>query len=231
MMTPAQLSMFDAFDQDSILGATQHGSINTGADVDRIMLGAPGERGISNPYSAQVIRNAMIQAAQEMVDDGYEINDAELRNALGDAESYRPGQSLYDSIARETGQPTGEEEYDIVEDMEADRRRDENYDWTQQGREGEILDAQSDVDEESAEADARAAIMARYGYMPTSSFGNPIELAERIGSGNFQNSEQKLAEIFEARGKDYIDDEIEEAMVDVGIPAEDRRLLKEFYPG
>jgi hypothetical protein len=230
-MTPAQLSAFDAFDQDSILGATNFGSINTGTDVDRLMLGAPGERGVSSPYSAQLIRNAMIQAAQEMVDDGYEINDAELRNALGEAESYRPGQSLYDSLARETGQFTGEEEYANAQDDEADRRRDETYDWTQQGRQGEILDAESDVDQDSAEADARAAIMSRYGYMPQGNFGNAVELASRIQSDNFQNSEQKLAEIFDQRGKDYIDDEIEEAMHSVGIPAQDVALLKEFYPG
>jgi hypothetical protein len=178
------------------------------------------------------MRNAMIQAGMDLTDEGYEINDAEMRNALGDAESFRPGQSLWDSVARETGQPTGEEEYDNTRSDEADRRRDENYDWTLQGRQGEMADAQTDSDSEAAEAQARQDIRSRYKYIPPGTgYGTAVELRDRIATPEFQHSEDLLDEIFTQRNINYIDDDVEEAMHSVGIPAEDVRLLKEFYSG
>jgi hypothetical protein len=237
MMTPQQFSMFDEFDRDSLLGATNYGPLNTGADIDQYLVGAPGERGIAHPYSAQVMRNAMIQAAQDMVGEGYEINDAELRNALGDAESFRPGQSLYDSLARESGQPTGEEEYQMGEDMVNDERQDvldsrsdANWNWTQEGRVGEMINAESDVNQDRATADAHQALISRYGHVPASRFGTELEVATRVANDpSFRQSEDILRQILTDLDINYIDDEVEERMREESIPINDLALLKDLY--
>jgi len=238
LLTPEQLSMFDPFDQDAILGATNYGPLSSSADVARLIGGQPGERGIASPYASEVMRNAMVQAAQEMIEEGYDINEDDVLNAMGEAELYKPGTNLYDAQARATGQPTGEEEFDIAGDIEAERRRDESYyegltadERRAAERDQAALEEQQGAMSDADEADARQAWRSRYPGTPIPSGLKAAEAWDVVRSTDFQQSEQALSDIFAQRGVDFIDDDIEEAMIDVGIPAAHRRFLKELYSG
>jgi hypothetical protein len=226
MLTPAQLAGFDEFDQDMIMGA---GDLMSGSDVGRRLMGVTTaeDRGVADPYSAEVFRNAMIQAGMDLSAEGYDVTDADLANAMGEAEMYRPGMNIYDAEARQSGQPTGAEEFAEAQDIEAEGRTDYRFDKELAGDEADLLDAETEAGEAATEAeqnDAGRQFLSRFGMSPPSGFGTPLD-AWNIAL----QAEQEIQKIVDQRGGDIEADELEEALIDIGTPAGIRKMALEIF--
>lgn len=231
LLSPQQISAFAPEDIDMVLNAP--GSITSAADVDRYLIGAPGERGLSDPYSADVMRNAMIQAARELVGEGYEISEPELRNALGDATVYRPGISLYEAMARSTGQPTGPEEYrTAVSEQQAADAAERRRLAEEEGYYDDLDDEQRRQDDEAEQAvdeQIRAEFFRRWGIPLTNTLGPRDEVVQITSSPDFEDA----VAVFEEVAGDELpgtSSDINYVLDEAGIrdPIV-RRLIREIY--
>lgn len=107
-VTGQQLSMFDPFDAQVVTNTP--GFLGNQRAVERYILGAPDDnpsfQGASDPYSVQIMRDALAKSGDELRAEGYEFDYPEFMNAIGNK-----GQSFYNMRAEELGQPTTEDVY------------------------------------------------------------------------------------------------------------------------
>lgn len=107
-ITPDQLSMFDPVDASFLVNSPAF--LANDRDVDRYLLGAPYAskqfQGQSDPYSVQVMRDALAAAGDDLLGQGYEFDYPQFMNAIGNK-----GQSYFNARAEEMGQDNTEDIY------------------------------------------------------------------------------------------------------------------------
>jgi len=162
-MTPDQVEGLDPMTREMLMGATQIQGINGLQDFEDLVVGAPSERnrGIANPYSSTVVRDAMLEVAKSLQDQGYAIDEAQIRNAL-------PGKipSLYNLLAGQSDQLSSEDAYQAAEAAAADAAKAAATD--------EKATTKAD------EAEASAGLRGKYGRTPPKELGPAADVLQTI---------------------------------------------------
>lgn len=232
-VTPTQLGGMDPLAQWAVQNAP--GRFSSGTSAEQMLMGAPYQTGTgaytgepvlgTNPYAADVMRQAQILAAGRMQDQGYDITDADIYGALG-----TKGMSAYDASRELSGQPTAADE---ISADERDRALAEQM-ATQQGKVATAAEkAQTTASAQQSEADARQYILGQVGRVPSSSYGTPQQIAAIIQDPSYGQAQaalqQAIADIEgegEAATAQAVDKKLRES--DTPMPAAMRRLLIEL---
>jgi len=233
-VTPTQLGGMDPLAQWAVQNAP--GRFSSGTSVERMLMGAPYQTGTgaysgqpvlgTDPYAADVMRQAQILAAGRMQDQGYDITDADIYGALG-----TQGMSAYDASRELAGQPTAADE--ITAD-ERDRALAESM-AAQEAKAGTAAEtAQTTAETARAQQNedaARQIILQQKGRVPDSSYGTPSQILQALQDPAYAQAipalDNAIAEI-EDEGDQPTEQAINEKLRVAGIPSNVRRLLLQF---
>lgn len=175
LLTPGQVQGLDPFTRNVVQGALQQGTMISPSGFSSIVMGDPtrdiekmatqtaaGEPvltggGVGSRYSSDVVRAALQEAGRRLVDQGYDIDPAELANAMPNEVP-----SVYNYLAKASGQPTSEQEYAAAVRNQAGITK------------GKTTASKAD------EAAARDELASRYGTEPPDKLGDPLDILEIV---------------------------------------------------
>ena len=114
LMTPDQINQLDPYSYSAVMGAPD--PIRGTDAFNRVVMGQaapPGDYydtgGVANPYSSEVMHNALAQSAQGLRDQGYQFDLPEAMNAMPKATS------IHDFLAEQGAGQTNEDFYKMTQ--------------------------------------------------------------------------------------------------------------------
>lgn len=217
-ITDADYAGLDPFSQ-SLIDSSPEDFLHP-TDIDRIIGGAPDSLGNKSPYAAEASRQAAYLTAGDLIDQGYDIEDPDILNALGANDVYDVGDSLFDMNQRSAGQPDTDELLSAQEKAQAAEER--------AGK--TAVSDQEDRDKAAADAlDSEIKSRFRNDFqvsMPTN-LGSSEEVWHVADSRAFRQAQQKLLAQLQA---DEWRTNIPDTMSEIGIyDVPIRQLLSEMY--
>jgi hypothetical protein len=145
-ITPEQLKMFDPLDAQMVTNSPRF--LGDDFDINRFIAGGSSTdelRGASDPYSMQVMRDALGGTGDELLAQGYEFDTPEFMNAIqGNVQSFA------NQRAEDTGMPSTVDAYEAR--IKAAQERDEALTQSRLDRRTNREEAIEDADEELDEA-------------------------------------------------------------------------------
>lgn len=201
----------------------------TPASLARLIGGQVDPRtGRQSPIASDLFRQAMLDVAQDLIDAGYDIDMAEVLEAIGVDEVYSPGATLFDVENRMTGGRRLRDEFAAEQDRAESERRRAQQEARQQQREMEELDREQ---ARLLEQEAKDNFFRRWGVPYTPSMGPLADVIAATESPEFDQAIQQVEAEMGGRMPSSRRD-IDEILDNAGITDPlTRRLIRAIYLG
>lgn len=230
-ISPEELGGMGSYGQ--ILGGA--GEQLTPTSLTRLIGGAPDQYGQVSPIASDLFREAMLNAAANLSEQGYDLDDAQILEAIGSDDLYDAGGTLFDVESRATG---GRDIRDQFERDQAQMKADE-ADQRRMAREDEADIAKQDRlarQTEGEQADltdeaVRQEFFKQWGIPLTNALGPRDQVVSITSSEAFDQAVQAFEQAADGETPSSRSD-VDAILDDAGVrDPTTRRLIRAIYLG